>query len=444
MCADNTCVYACSVEQCVVRSTICIDSHQLAPLRIESRDLHKGMSEHKATLKSERGAGEQRVRRSRPQTVSCVLLTDGLTRESAEWFAAARQLCDELVVFIDTKRASAESHAHAHRIATCVIETEGKGFIEAHLEEMFRACRSDWILRLDSDESLGAAWASGEWREQLQNDEFTHFTLPRRWLHPGGGFIANAPWWPDLQVRLIRNDPQLIKFPAWPHGVTHVRGRGGNLASVRIDHHVLCQASRAEREAKVERYEQLRPGGSLSFYYLFEDYSPPTLPLAADLKKQEPPMQALADREVKSVSLTVSMVPEQVNAGESFWTALRLTNNTSKALCSGSPAPVHLAYHWRDQASQALVTFDGVRTVVDPAVGAGAREYRFAIVTAPEAPGAYILDLTLVQAGVRWFEDANPSVLCSRNVSVSGTPPSLQRMRSTTRCKPERSKTNGG
>lgn len=211
-------------------------------------------------------------------TVSCVLLTNRLTAESAAWFADIRRIVDELVIFVDTPPANDETRAFARELATTLHEVNGCGFVEAHLEEMVRACSSDWILRLDSDEQLTVNWMEGAWRDLL-NDGVTHFTTPRRWIHPEGGYINCVPWWPDPQMRLFRNDPALLTFPRKIHEPTGVAGPGRYLRHFGIDHHVLRLTSRAEREEKVRHYTKLRPELPLGHYYLFEDFAPSAVPL---------------------------------------------------------------------------------------------------------------------------------------------------------------------
>jgi hypothetical protein len=207
-----------------------------------------------------------------PATVSCVLLAHRLTEESAVWFSNVRRLVDEVVIFVDTTLANNDTHNFARELATTVHDVRGCGFVEAHLEQMVRACSGDWVLRLDSDEQLTANWLDGSWRDLLNGDE-THFTTPRRWIHPEGGFINCVPWWPDPQMRLFRNDLALLTFPLKIHEPTQVIGPGRHLPDYAIDHHVLRLTSRAEREEKVRRYTKLRPESPLGHYYLFEDFT---------------------------------------------------------------------------------------------------------------------------------------------------------------------------
>lgn len=216
--------------------------------------------------------------------MSCVLLTDRLTAESAGWFSEVREIVDELVIFVDTEHASEETHGFARQLTRHVHELKGQGYVEAHLEQMVGACSGEWILRLDSDEQLAHGWMAGAWRDLLRG-ETTHFICPRRWIHPAGGFIDSAPWWPDWQVRLFRNEPGQLTFPQEIHEPIIVSGPGQHLFHLGIDHHALRLTTRAQREEKVRHYTRLRPEKALGHYYLFEDAAPTARPLR-DLREE--------------------------------------------------------------------------------------------------------------------------------------------------------------
>jgi hypothetical protein len=211
-------------------------------------------------------------------------LTDRLTVESAAWFSAVREIVDQLVIFVDTELAGKETHSFARQLTGSVHHVKGRGCVEAHLEEMVQACSGEWVLRLDSDEQLTRGWMDGAWRDLL-GGEITHFLTPRRWIHPAGGFIHSAPWWPDWQLRLFRNEPSRLTFPREVHEPMIVAGPGRRLSHLAIDHHVLRLASRAEREEKVRHYARLRPEKALGHYYLFEDAAPNFAPLPEVVKE---------------------------------------------------------------------------------------------------------------------------------------------------------------
>ncbi len=82
-------------------------------------------------------------------TVSCVLLTDRLTAESAGWFTAVREIVDELVIYVDTQHAGEETHAFAHKLTSQVHEVKGmvawNGIWNRWCEHVLVNGSSDWI-----------------------------------------------------------------------------------------------------------------------------------------------------------------------------------------------------------------------------------------------------------------------------------------------------------
>ena len=65
---------------------------------------------------------------------------------------------------------------------------------------------------------------------------------------------------------------------------------------------------------------------------------------------------------------------------------------------------VNLAYHWLDKKGQ-MVVFDGARTPLPYDLKPGESVTLKAAIHPPERPGAYILEITLVQEGVAWFPE---------------------------------------
>jgi SAM-dependent methyltransferase len=188
---------------------------------------------------------------------------------------------DEVVVFVDqdtadnTVELARQFTPHVHSIAT-------RGSIESVLPEMISHCSTEYIFRIDDDETLGGNWQPDALRELLAAGTITHARVPRRWLVvPGDVFIANEPWFPDLQLRLFRNAPDLIRWPEAIHEPMVVRGHGLTLSDCWIDHHDLLVSSPVERKRKCQHYRSLRPGKHLSNFYLYEDQNLEFLPATA-------------------------------------------------------------------------------------------------------------------------------------------------------------------
>lgn len=347
---------------------------------------------------------------ARSKSVTALLLTDGIAEEALPWFSRVREQVDEFVIWIDSQKTSSETEARARRFATRIEYFAPNGFADPFHLRAIETCRTDWILRLDSDEELSGEWEQPDWRELLDL-EYTNFALPRRWITPAGKYLARTPWWPDFQVRLIRNTPSKMRFGNAVHGTLEMEGRRGFCRTLALHHHVLRMLSRAAREEKVRFYQNLA-GPDLGHYYLFEGYAvseapvPPPLPF--DLENELLRMGLLFPREISGIRVDALAVPVTADAVRTFTITVQVTNKTTRELSSAPPFPVHLCYHWIDKKSGDVAVFDGERTPLFPPVPAHGTTFREMLIAAPLLPGEYVLHLTAVQEGVRWFEQADP------------------------------------
>ncbi|MGE5648028.1 MAG: DUF4915 domain-containing protein [Acidobacteriota bacterium] len=121
-------------------------------------------------------------------------------------------------------------------------------------------------------------------------------------------------------------------------------------------------------------------------------------------------MLPLAPIENGSIRLEALEIPRAVGAGSHFECRVRLENLTPHVLQSIQPNPVHLSYHWADRGSGEVIVFDGERTRLTFAVAGGSVTFHTLNVQAPASPGDRLLQLTLVQEAVRWF-DAPPTYM---------------------------------
>lgn len=353
--------------------------------------------------------------------VVALLVTHHLHEEALPWFAAAREVFDELVIFIDAQRATAETWDRARAVGSRVFESEAEAFFRLDFRAMCAACDSDWIFYLDHDEELSADWHVGHWRRFLHFTEYTHFWFPRRWLTNRDRYINQEPWWPDLQMRLFRPNLAGIRLPAQPHEQVRVPGVAACFQNLAIHHHALRLARREEREKKVEHYDSLLPGGALGHYYLHEDYTPTSAPIPSakwcgphELLK----MTALNREQVEGVSVSVrSRVPSSVRPTQLFWLNVELQSSVDP-VHPCPPMPVRLSYHWVLAQSGRAVIWDGHRSGIFPGVWPTQPESCAMNIVAPEAPGDYFLQITVVQDGVCWLEEILPAILQEFPVTV--------------------------
>jgi len=178
---------------------------------------------------------------------------------------------DEIVVCLD-RDAPDGSRDAALAFTRHVYDIESQGYFESAQPLLAAHCSAEYLLRLDDDECLAGSWTRGGFDGLARMNSLTHVLLFRRWIIPPGDlFIFSRPWFPDLQLRLFRNDPRLIVWPKQIHEHIKVSGRGIVMTDRFIDHWDLVVSSRPEREKKCERYRSIRPERHLSYCYLYED-----------------------------------------------------------------------------------------------------------------------------------------------------------------------------
>jgi predicted RNA-binding protein YlxR (DUF448 family) len=177
----------------------------------------------------------------------------------------------EIVVCVD-QFSTDDTVQIAQRFTPHVYLLRTHGCIEYSLREMAALCSGDLVLRVDDDERLGGAWGDAKTEMLARYNDVTHFWTPRRWIvPPGDRFISSRPWFPDLQLRLFRNDSNIVDWPKKIHDHMIVRGRGLILTDRWIDHYDLVFRSRQERERKCLYYREQRPQKDMSCFYLWED-----------------------------------------------------------------------------------------------------------------------------------------------------------------------------
>ena len=139
--------------------------------------------------------------------------------------------------------------------------------------------------------------------------------------------------------------------------------------------------------------------------------------IKAELYGSEKPcrMEPLTASTSAEISLTNAKVSVPLANGH-LWVQCEVGNGTSQLIGSYHPAPIHLSYHWFD-ADGNVTIFEGLRTPLIPPLDPGSsRTCELKVVPRP-APGQYRLRITLVQEGVRWFDEL-PGSRASQDIWV--------------------------
>jgi hypothetical protein len=104
--------------------------------------------------------------------------------------------------------------------------------------------------------------------------------------------------------------------------------------------------------------------------------------------------------------VTVLHHPQRVSCNEEFFISVDIRNDSDKEWSSSGVHPVSLSYHWQG-SDAAHCVFDGIRTKFKSEVLGSAQSARQTLlVKAPPKPGKCKLLVTVVQDGVRWFDNS--------------------------------------
>ena len=108
--------------------------------------------------------------------------------------------------------------------------------------------------------------------------------------------------------------------------------------------------------------------------------------------------------------------PQRLAAGTVIEAECLVENRGDAILVSAPPNPVHLSYRWLANGGAAPI--EGLRSVLPEALPPSVRRScRFGL-EAPPRPGVYTLVITLVQEGVRWFDEVDKENALASRVQV--------------------------
>ena len=303
-------------------------------------------------------------------------------------------------------------------------------------------CAGRWILQLDLDEVPGVRLAA-EVAATIAAGDVTHAWVPRRWLHPDAAtWLAQWPWRPDYALRLVRNDPALLRFPGLLHSTVRAIGPARYLRAP-LYHADLLMTDLAGRERKQAAYEQELPGFAVidglslnEVYYLperradlvlepvpDEDRAAVAAFLAAGaevapaLRRAQPaPLSAATEEEIWRLSEGRTLGEDAYHAelalldddhrrvcGEWRTFDVEVRNRGSAHWPGGMDArpQIRLAYRWLDARGAPLE--EGARTGLPAPLAPGASAVVPLEVLGPPAPGAHEIEIDLVHEHVRWF-----------------------------------------
>ena len=365
----------------------------------------------------------------------------------AAMLSLLRGVADEIVVAVDS-RVDPVTLGPLVAVADRVVRFRFRPPVDRPRGWLLAQCTGDWILSIDGDEVPSAALLA-QLPAMLADTTVLQHHLPRRWLFPDpGSWLAELPWWPDYQVRLVRNGPAVAARSGVHSGLVAVLPN--RQAEAPLYHLDCVLTSEQQRHDKADRYEVERPdhrafgGGSLNHVLYLPERShsrdpqpvpagdrvlidqvlaggsgsggraeapPGAVPLVADDEIDAlagPPVAAVAmpDDAYKARLALADHEDRRLAPGERRPLYVRVTN------AGGTPWPwgldqepqIRVSYHWR-HADGDLLAYEGLRSPLPVTVGPGETVVVRVWVDAPEAEGTYLLDVDLVHEDVRWFDD---------------------------------------
>ena len=265
----------------------------------------------------------------------------------------------------------------------------------------------------------------------------THAWVPRRWLYPDGArWLAQWPWRPDYALRLVRNDPALLRFPALLHCTVRALGPCRYLRAP-LYHADLLLTDAAGRARKRAAYEREMPGFvidgvSLNEVYYLPERAPdlrlapvPAEDAAAVARVPRAPAGAragcAAPRRPGALADGERRPRSRASARRARWatTPTRAARCCSTTTCASSAASgarstsrsttaatrrwpggmdalpqIRLAYRWR--GADGALPEEGARTGLPAPLAPGASAVVPLQVLGPAPPGAREIEIDLV------------------------------------------------
>lgn len=364
----------------------------------------------------------------RPTLTVCVTARDAEHR-LALLLAEAAHYADEVVVGVD--QASVDGTWEVARAgADRVFRFAHAGVTSPARMAGLERARGDWILFLDDDEGMDAAFP-GLRDELLADPAVAAWALPRRWLTTltPPRFLDADPWWPDFSLRLARADRSRLWKPPALHSGLRVVGAHGIETRTAILHYERVDRTPAARAAKVAAYRARGQVAATDRFYAPSPQArtaavdppplrmpasgppPPRRPGGAEVDDDIDDLRARPVVPGWGAEVEVDM-PGRATAGDVLLVQARARNTGTlrwARTVRGEWPALGLAYRVTGADGTALPDLAS-RSPVGRDVPPGGSIAFIARVDVPAEPGEYVLDWQLLSELEHWFDQLGSPV----------------------------------
>lgn len=189
---------------------------------------------------------------------------EGFIKNFPEWV-------DEIVLVWDCEDSESFPQLNAfHQAEIINVQHPLEGDFSAQRNRMLENCSGEWIIYLDADERL----TSESWEKMRLMTAFegcNGWYLPRMTFYPDQNHCRiGYGLWPDLQLRLFKNTPNLKFINKIHEQIVGMEGSSGVLPHCPIQHLTHLLKSREKIESKLESFNHST--GDRFSHRLGEDY----------------------------------------------------------------------------------------------------------------------------------------------------------------------------
>nr|WP_255580245.1 MULTISPECIES: class I SAM-dependent methyltransferase [unclassified Caulobacter] len=345
------------------------------------------------------------------------ILTKNSANRLERLLAQLSWLADQIVVGVDADSTDDTAQVAA-RWADDVFTFRHDGQMAAARMMIFDYAVGDWILVVDDDESLEAAFAT-LLPELMARPGATHFWFPRKWIvnEAPCEFAFSLPWHPDWQMRLFRNDRSLVWKPARPHSGYHVLGAGFFDPRAAILHFEPVWCSPEERQSKLARYRAAGAVAAADAQYP-DTIGGPRRPAEGFVETGHDPRRsggAVIHPEVRDAAASRRKgwgmqvlevdIPDEVAAGRQVVARVKVRNSGDLSWApewSLRGAELSFSPHVRDAAGE-VVVWDLERTPVLDITPPGGETTFLCAFHVPGEAGEYLIEWDMVSERECWF-----------------------------------------